>query len=330
MAKAIRAFAAAALLASAGSAAAQNALDASQGSWDMPTPSDEAVFQTSNDRQFAEDVRRATGGALDIQVHPAGKLFRHDEIADTVTRGLVPIGGFLLSRLAAENAIFGVDSLPYLTQDLGDARRLWQASRPAIEALLADRNLSLLYAVPWPGQSLFLTSNVADPAELEGLTLGTYNPPTRRLAEMLGMTAIQVETGGISSAFATGRIQAMIASPTTGVSSRAWEGSPIMINLRAWFPKSVVVVNTEVLSTLPEDQRRALFDAATAAEERGWQMSADETKARIATLEENGVNVTEPSDAVLKAMTEAGRIILEEWMEETGAVGADILAAYGR
>ena len=42
------------------------------------------------------------------------------------------------------------------------------------------------------------------------------------------------------------------------------------------------------------------------------------------------MNVIEPSDAVLDALTEAGRIMLEEWMAETGAVGADIIAAYGR
>jgi len=323
MAIAIRAFAAAAFLAGAWPAAAQTA-------WDMPTPHDETVFQTANDLRFAEDVRRATAGTLDIRVHPAGSLFGHDEIADTVTRGLVPIGGFLLSRLATENAVFGVDSLPYVAQSHDDARRLWQASRPAVEALLAERNLSLLYAVPWPGQSLFLTTEVADPADLEGVALGTYNLATRRLAEILGMSPIQVETGDLAAAFAASRIEAMITSPTTGVSSRAWDVASILIDLRAWFPKSVVVVNTEVLNALPEDQRRALLDAAAAAEARGWEMSAAESEARIATLKENGMTVTEPSDALLGAMAEAGRIMLAEWQEETGEVGADVLAAYGR
>ncbi len=323
MAIAIRAAAAAAFLAGAGPAAAQTV-------WDMPTPYDETVFQTANDLQFADDVREATAGRLDIRVHPAGTLFGHEEIADTVTRGLVQVGGFLLSRLAAENPIFSVDSLPQLAQSHDDARRLWQASRPSVEALLAERNLSLLYAVPWPGQSLFLTTEVVDPADLEGVTVRTYNPATRRLAEILGMTPIQVDTVGLTAAFAAGRVEAMMTSPTTGVSSRAWDVTSTLVDLRAWFPKSAVVVNTEVLNALPEDQRRALLDAAAAAEARGWEMSAAETDARIETLKENGMTVTEPSDALLGAIAEAGQVMLAEWQEATGDVGADILAAYGR
>jgi TRAP-type C4-dicarboxylate transport system substrate-binding protein len=46
-----------------------------QTAWDMPTAYVDAVFHTQNIRQFADDVRAATAGGIDITVHSAGSLF---------------------------------------------------------------------------------------------------------------------------------------------------------------------------------------------------------------------------------------------------------------
>ncbi len=51
-------YAAAALLALASPALAET--------WDMPTPYGDGNFHTINIRQFADDVKAATGGALEI------------------------------------------------------------------------------------------------------------------------------------------------------------------------------------------------------------------------------------------------------------------------
>jgi len=121
---------------------------AAQTAWDMPTPYGDTVFHTQNINEFAEDVRAATDGQLDITVHSAGSLFGHPEIKDAVRRGLAPIGEILLSRLANENPVFEADSIPFLADSYADAGALWEASRPAVEALLAEQGLTLLYAVP--------------------------------------------------------------------------------------------------------------------------------------------------------------------------------------
>ena len=67
--------------------------------WDMPTPYGDATFHTVNIRQFAEDVKAKTGGALEITVHSAGSLFPHPEIKNAVRSRQAPIGEFLLSQV---------------------------------------------------------------------------------------------------------------------------------------------------------------------------------------------------------------------------------------
>ena len=301
---------------------------AAQTSWDMPTPYGDTVFHTKNILEFADDVREATGGQLNITVHSAGSLYGHPEIKDSVRRGLAPIGEILLSRLANENPLFEADSIPFLADSYADARALWTASRPAIEALMAEQGLTLLYAVPWPGQSLYLTEEVTDPAALRGVTFRAYNTATEQLANILGMVPTQVEAGDIPTAFATGRVAAMMTSPSTGVSSQAWDYTSVYIDVNAWLPKNVVFVNTEALNALPEDQRAALLAAAAEAETRGWAMSEAETATQIATLKGNGMTVIQPSAALSEALAAAGEQMTSAWLARAGDAGAAVVAAF--
>ena len=45
-----------------------------QTKWDMPTPYSDGEFHTRNIKQFVEDVKKNTNGALDITVHSNGSL----------------------------------------------------------------------------------------------------------------------------------------------------------------------------------------------------------------------------------------------------------------
>lgn len=312
-----------AIVLGAGAASAQT-------NWDMPTPYGDSVFHTQNIIQFAEDVSTATEGALTITVHSAGSLFAHPEIRDSVRRGLAPIGEILMSQLANEDAIFGVDSVPFLAASYADAARLWEASRNQIAAKLAEQGLTLLFAVPWPGQSLYVTEEVTSTAQLQGVNFRAYNTATERLAQLMGAVPTTVEAGDIPTAFSTSRISAMITSPSTGVSSQAWDFVGHYIDTQAWLPKNMVFVNTRVFEALPEAQQDAIFEAAAEAELRGWEMSVAETEAKIATLKENGMQVHQPSGQLAAQLREIGATMTEEWKKSAGPEGALILDAYAR
>ena len=161
-----------------------------QTAWDMPTPYGDSVFHTQNIVQFAEDVAAATNGELTITVHSAGSLYAHPEIRDSVRRGLAPIGEILMSQLANEDAVFGVDSVPFLAASYDDAKKLWDASRDEVTARLAEQGLTLLFAVPWPGQSLYLTEEVTALDQMKGVSFRAYNTATERLAQLLSLIHI--------------------------------------------------------------------------------------------------------------------------------------------
>jgi TRAP-type C4-dicarboxylate transport system substrate-binding protein len=296
--------------------------------WDMPTPYADGIFHTQNIAEFASDVGEATGGDVTITVHSANSLFGHAEIRDAVRDGLVPIGEFLLSRLANEDPIFALDSIPFLASSYDESEALWAASREAVSAKLAEQGLTLLYAVPWPGQSLYLKQEITDPAQLQGLNFRAYNVATERLATLVGATPTQVEETDVATAFSTGRVEAMITSPSTGANAKAWDFVSNFIDVQAWLPKNVVVVNTDMFDALSEEDRDAILAAAAAAETRGWDLSRAENDQKIAELEAGGMVVSQPSEALAAKLQEVGATMTAEWEQQAGDEGRAVVEAY--
>ncbi len=297
--------------------------------WDMATPYGDSTFHTENIRLFVEEVREATDGAMHIEVHSAGSLISHPNIKRAVRNRQVQAGELFISILGNESPIYAVDSVPFLATSYDEAERLWQASRPKIEELLAQDRIKLLYSVAWPAQGFYTNRELDTVEDFEGLRFRAYNATTSRMAELLGMQGTQVEVPEIPQAFSTGIINAMITSPTTGVDSTAWDFVDYFYDVQAWIPKNMVVVNQRSWDQLDEATRDVILEAAQRAEERGWTMSREEAEAQKAILDENGLRVMEPSDELMEGLNAIGEQMIQEWIQEAGADGEALLRAYG-
>lgn len=296
--------------------------------WDMPTPYPDGNFHTKNILQFAEEVNAATNGALNITVHSAGSLIRHPEIKRAVRSGIAPMGEVLISLAANESPIYGLDSVPFLATGYEDARKLYEAHRPALEEKLAEEDLVLLFSVPWPPQGIFAKTEISSMNDMQGLRFRTYNPGTGRIASLSGAVPVQVEVPDLPTAFATGRVEATITSPATGVDSQFWDFLDYYHDTQAWLPRNMVFVNRAAFDGLGEAERAALLEAAAAAETRGWAASEEVTVVATQALKDNGLTVVTPSDELSEGFRAIGAQIAQEWTESAGAQGAAIIEAY--
>lgn len=307
----------AATVASAAPAAAEK--------WDMATPYPEANFHTQNIKQFAEDVAKATGGALTITVHPSNSLIAHPEIKNAVRAGTIPIGEFLLGRLSNEDPIFELDLLPFIVSSYEDARIMWDASRPKIEQHLGRQNLRVLFSVPWPNNGIYTNKEIRSAEDLRGMRFRTYNTTTDRFAELVGAVPTQVEVSDIPQAFSTGRVQGMITSAATGVSIKAWDFVKRYYDVQSFLGKNIVVVNEQRFQALPETVRNAVLTAAAEAETRGWKLSEENDATMAKVLAENGIVVEKPSDKLKQDLRAVGETMLKEWLARAGEEGARII-----
>ncbi len=296
--------------------------------WNMPTPYGDTTFHTINIHHFAKDVKAATNGALNITVHSAGSLFPHAEIKNAVRSGQVQIGEFFLSRLSNEDAAFGIDSQPFVATSYGDAARLWAAQKPVVTKLLAKQGLMPLFSVPWPAQGLYTKGEVKTVADLAGLRFRAYNAALEEFATLAKASPVQIEAPNIPQAFATGQVQAMITSPSTGANSKAWDFVNYYTPINAWVPKNIVVVNKAAFDALPANVQKAVLDAAATAEKRGWDMSKAEAAAKTKVMADHGMKIVQPSAELMSGLKKIGATMLGNWKSKASPDALAILKAY--
>jgi TRAP-type C4-dicarboxylate transport system substrate-binding protein len=300
----------------------------SQTKWDMPTPYADNIFHTVNNKSFIEDVKKATGGQLEVTLHSNASLIKHPDILRAVQSGQVPAGEILLSQFGNEDPMFEAESLPFFATGFDNAAKFYLVHRTYVEKAMQKKGVRVLYSVPWPGQAFFTKEPLKSIDGMKGVKFRAYSPITARIAELVGAVPTTVQAAEVSQAFATGIVSAMITSAATGVSSKAWEFSKYYYDANAFHPRNVVIVNERAFQRLPEAQRNALLKAAGDAEKRGWDMARQNQASTMKILADNGMTIVQPDAAMTAALAKVGDTMLNEWLKKAGPDGEAMIKAY--
>lgn len=296
--------------------------------WDMPLAYSATNYHSENAKKFADAVTAATGGDITIVTHPSGSLYKGGEIFRAIRTGQAPIGERLISALGNEDAIFEIDALPFLATSFEDAKKLYDASKPAMEKILDEKGLKLLYAVPWPPQGLYNIDPVNSAKDLSGAKFRAYNAATSRLAELMGAVPTKIEAAEISQAFATGVATSMISSGSTGYDRKIWEHVKYWYDVQAWLPKNMVIINKGVWDDLSDKNKKILLDEAGKAEAAGWAKAEELSGWYAKELAANGMIVEGPSASLKADFEEIGATMTSEWLKRAGDAGKAVVDAY--
>jgi TRAP-type C4-dicarboxylate transport system substrate-binding protein len=296
--------------------------------WTLPSAYPADNFHSENLSAFAKDMAEATGGRLTIKVYPNASLFPATAIKSAVRIGQVQVGEVLLSLHDNEDPMFGVDVVPFLAASYEEARKLWAASRPAIERKFAAQGLKVLFAVPWPPQGIYAKKEINDIADMQGLSWRVYNAGTQRIAQIVGAYPVTIQAADLQQALATGLINAFMTSVATGYDSKAWETMRYFYDTQAWIPKNITFVNKAAFDQLDQPTQQTLLRVSAAAEARGWWRSQDRTKWYGEQLAARGLKVLPPSPALKEGLHRIGEQLTGEWLQKVGADGQAVIDAY--
>jgi TRAP-type C4-dicarboxylate transport system substrate-binding protein len=297
-----------------------------QARWQVATAYPDGNFHTRNIRSFLDEVKAQTG--IDAQLHSNGSLLPMPQIKRGVQQGQVQIGEILLSAYGNDDPFFEVDSIPQLAWTDEQARKLATLSRPYIEARFQRQGLSVLYSVPWPPSGFYTNVPVENLEVLRGSRMRTFNAMTNRFATLLGATPTLVQAAEVPQAFATGVVNSMVTSAATGVDSAAWDFAKVFTPIGFTRTHNVIFVQRRAFEALPAAQQTAMREAAKRAEDRGWALSAEARDAAQATLAARGMQVAQPTPAVMEGLSRISQTIAQEWAARAGEDGAKLLAAY--
>lgn len=285
--------------------------------WDMPMADAASGHQMQAAQHFARAVSACSGGRLEIVPRIGGPPGAAGGIKGAVREGRLPLGETPLAPYQHENALYAVDSLPFLAVDHGASERLYRIARPALETALGRQNLVLLYAVPGGPQGLFADRQISGLAGLKGMVLEAGEATTARLAELAGM----------KPEFPAAAARLLLAGAEGGYRGGPPRGLAHFHDIRAWLPRGYVVANRGAYDGLAEADRKCLHEAAGQAEALG----AARARALVGwyrdRLASRGIAVHD-SGKLRKELAVFGRIVQREWAAAVGPEGRAILAAY--
>lgn len=293
--------------------------------WHFPTPISASAFVTKHHLRFAEEVKRQTDGELNIVAHPAGSLFKAADIFRAVRTGQVQIGVTGLFLHSAEEPIFALSDLPFIVKDVDEARDLIVASRMAIESVLEERNLKLIYTAIWNPTGLFSTKQLEGPDDLESMRIRTYNNTTTRFVQLVNGIPTKTEPSEIAIAFSTAVIDGSFGSGVTGVSQSLWDYIDYYYTTAITFPTSSVFVNLEAWNQLDAKTQATVLRIGAQTELAVSSEAASIDATYNETMRKAGMEVGNVPPELAAHFDRIGKQMEAEWLQATGEVGSAIL-----
>jgi len=312
----------------AGAAATLLACSANAEEWIMASGYPDSNFHTENIRAFIEDVDKETKGKLEISLNSNDTLIKLNGIKRAVQSGQIPIGEIRLGVYGNEDPMYVLAGLPFIAPDYASAWLLKDMQKGYFDALFAKNGMKILFYSPWPGQGFYTKFPVSASGDFKGKKLRIYSTATQKMGEMLGFNATILPFAEIPQAFSTGLIEALFTSPQTGIDIQAWDNTTNFTYAGAIYSKNCVIVNLKSWNRLDADTRQAVLDAAERAELRGWEMSAETTRAQIKVLADNGMTTANAPASVIADMQEIGKAMVADWKKDASPEAVEVLDRY--
>ncbi|AMJ60807.1 TRAP transporter substrate-binding protein [Bosea sp. PAMC 26642] len=299
-----------------------------QTKWNLPAAYPADNPHSENLAAFAKDVEAATGGKLSITVHAGASLFKAPEIKRAVQTGQAQMGEVLMSIHENEDPVYGIDVVPFLAASFAESKKLYAASKAAVEKKLDAQGVKLLFMVPWAPQGVYAKKDINTVEDMKGLKWRSYNVGTTRLGELLGMQSVTIQAAELPQALATGVVNSFMSSGGTGYDSKVWESLTHFYDTKAWIPKNATFVNKAAFEALDAPTKDAILKSAATAEERGWKMWEEKAGWYLDQLKAKGMKVQAPSPELAAGFKKAGETLTADWLKKAGADGQAIVDAY--
>jgi TRAP-type C4-dicarboxylate transport system substrate-binding protein len=302
------------------SASAQTALD-------LSTVWPDSNFHTQNAKRFAEEVKKASNGAVAITVKAGGQLgFKGPEHLRAVRDGLVPMADVLNIQQIGDEPVLGTEGIPFLVSSSDELRALHKHLRPVYDQVAAKNNQKILYMVPWPTQYLHLKVKVDTLDGLKGIKIRV---PDKNAADMLtaiAMSPVLIPWGETIPALASGAVAGVSTSAVSGVDGKFWEFLKTVYPTNHVWSSQIVTINLDTWKKLKPEEQKALEETAKRLEPEFWQSSIKADTDSLARLKENGMELVTIPEPMMKAFREKTAPILGDFMKRVPASEAPIKA----
>ena len=282
--------------------------------WDLSTAWGANNFHAQSAIAFADAVREATDGSVDITVHLSGEIgVKITEKLSSVENGVVQMADMLLFLQAGEAPFLGVDTLPYLIQGQEEMRVWLDVAGPKYDEIFAAHNQKVLYYVPWPSPGVYSKEPIVSANDMSGQRIRAFNATSFDFLTRMGAAPVELPFGELAAAVAAGTVDGAATSTSTGANSKLYQFTSHFNPLNWSMSPDAVTVNLDAWNALSDAERATIERLANKMESEFWAISAAEDTSKTAVLVENGMTVSKADDSLKAKMAKAGKAMWSEF-----------------
>ena len=275
---------------------------------------------------FAEEVKKATNGEIEIEVHGANALGDYSVVHEMVSLGAVDMA--VQPPAPGTDKRFMIVYFPYLTTDWDQARTTFAAGSPlrkSIAGLYQEQDIKVLAAWPVYFGGIALNEEINNAADLDLAKGKKVRVPGiksfQMLAEELGFIPSPIPFSDAFTAMQTGVVDGVVGSGAEGYYASFRDLTKYYIPINSHFEVWYLIINNEKYESLSDDSKAALAKLSQEFEARRWKTAEADQAANEKRLAEYGAKIAPVSDDQRAAI--AKRIREKVWPEVVGDVGED-------
>lgn len=227
-------------------------------------------------------TRRLTelsGGRFRAEIVPSDRAgIRGAELLPMVRLGTVPFGTLLLSQAAPRDAELAAPDLAGMNPDIATLRRVVNAWRPRLQALLRERhNAELLAVYAYPAQVAFCNRAIEGLAGLKGLRVRTTSQTQADLVQALGGESLTVPLAQLVAQVRSGNVDCALTGTMSGHTIGLDAVTTHLLPLPLTWGMSVFVAHGPSWQALPAELRALLQRELPLLENAIWDDAERET-----------------------------------------------------
>lgn len=286
-----------------------------KGTWNANSQWSPNNYHSKALKEFANKVNIKTKGELEIIVQYSGALgYKGPELLQAVQDNLVQMSLITNMTVAGYEMIFGVNSLPMMGPNIEKGRIFTEICRPYFDKAAEKWNQKILWIGPW-FDGLWTKKKVSAVEDLKGMKIRTYDKISASVIQALGGLPYALPWSDVYTSVATGMIDAVLTSATTGAEGKLWEVMDYFQPIMFMLATEMVTVNLEAFNKLSPELQNYMIEAAKEIEEQVWKDAVTEEEGNTKLLAKHDVEIVPVSkeyEAEIVAKTE---MVRQEWLK---------------
>jgi TRAP-type C4-dicarboxylate transport system substrate-binding protein len=280
-------------------------------------------------KMFADEVKKATNGKLEIIVRPAGELpFRATEVIKATSLGQVQLAAAYQGFISGTVPIASIASLPFLVRNAEELDKVWPLIDKYTKSEFEKQGVRTLFWHTWPEQNVYGKGKpIKTIADFKGRKIRSTDGKQAEMLKQLGASSISLTTPEVPVAMERGVAEGFMTAGFNVIGAKWYEFTEWgwMGDVHIGGP-DYLVMNIAAYEKLPAEVRAQLDDVAEKFGPKMRAMNIGDEKTALEDLKtKHNVSLVTPSKEEIDELTKMMIPYWESWAKSQGEATVKLL-----